>query len=96
MANFWQGQKEDTKNIYWVGWKNMCKSKFRSGLGFKDLHTFNFTLLAKQGWRILRNENSFLHRIYNKAIYFSNSNFFYAKLEHDPFYPCRGIWEARL
>lgn len=94
MANFWWGQTEGTRKIHWIGWRKMCKSKFLGSLGFKDLHSFNWALLVKQGWRILQNEGSLLHCIY-KARYFPGSNFFDSILGPNPSYAWRGIWEAR-
>lgn len=62
----------------------MCTFKFQGGLGFKKIGTFNFALLAKQGWHILQNETSMLHQIY-KVRYFSKIIFFnqtWAKIHH--------------
>lgn len=38
-------------------WKTLRKNKNDEGLGFRDLHSYNKTLLAKQAWRILNNPN---------------------------------------
>lgn len=72
----------------------MCESKANGGMGFKDLKTFNMALLAKQGWRIHKEEYSLLHRIF-KANYFPSSNFKESKLGAAPSYVWRGIWEAK-
>ncbi|GAV76861.1 hypothetical protein CFOL_v3_20334, partial [Cephalotus follicularis] len=37
MSNFWW---------HWLSWGKLCKSKYRGGLGFRDLQAFK---LAKQG-----------------------------------------------
>lgn len=72
----------------------MCEPKFKCGLGFKYLRTFNLAFLAKQGWRILLKENTMLHRLY-KARYFTKGQFLDAGLGHNPSYTWRGLWEAK-
>lgn len=87
------GAKEECK-IHGIGWKIMSMSKFHGGLGFKSLSMFNMTLLAKQGWRIVNNENSLLHRVF-KAKYFPNYSLFEANLGSNHSFTWLGIWEAR-
>lgn len=72
----------------------MCAPKSEGGMGFKDLKTFNKALLVKQGWRILHETSSLLHKIY-KAKYFPHVNFLEAGLGEHPSYAWRGIWEAK-
>ena len=43
-------------------------------MGFKGLRAFNMALMAKQGWRILRNPKSLLHSVF-KAKYFAKVSF---------------------
>lgn len=57
----------------------MCLPKYKGGLGFKDLNYFNLALLTKQGWHIVHNDQSLLHRAY-KARYFPNSSLFKSRL----------------
>ncbi|XP_042952134.1 uncharacterized protein LOC122289223 [Carya illinoinensis] len=94
MARFWVGQKSNERKICWINWKKMCESKLSGGLGFKNLQMFNMALLAKQGWRIMTQESSLLHRIF-KARYFATSSFKDSKLGGAPSFVWRGIWEAK-
>lgn len=78
LARFWWGQDEDHGKIHWHSWRKLCTPKAAGGMGFRDLHTFNKSLLAKQCWRLLRNPNALWARIL-KARYFPNCSFLDAK-----------------
>ncbi len=41
IRRFWLGQRGDETKMSWVGWKSLCMSKIRGGMGFQDLHAFN-------------------------------------------------------
>lgn len=73
-GGFWWGKKEKERKIAWVSWKNLCKPKVDGGMGFGDLKAFNLALLGKQGWWILQNPTSLVHRVL-KAKYFAKSSF---------------------
>ncbi|PWA54280.1 hypothetical protein CTI12_AA437140 [Artemisia annua] len=64
----------DNKHLYWLHWDRLSKPKDTGGLGFRDLHSFNLALLAKQGWRLLINRNSFWARVL-KGLYFPKGHF---------------------
>lgn len=49
VSQFWWGQKANERRIHWVKWEEMCLSKKRGGMGFRDLLNFDLALLAKQG-----------------------------------------------
>lgn len=72
----------------------MSLPKEEGGLGFRDLKTFNLTLLAKQGWRLQTRTTSLVHRDF-KARYFPNGNFLSAKMGHHPSYAWRSIMAAQ-
>lgn len=42
--------------------KSFCEPKDEGGMCFRDLYAFNLAMLAKQGWRIIHNPNSFCAR----------------------------------
>lgn len=69
--NFWWGDENKDK-IHWVRWDTLCESKKDGGMGFRDLRSFNLTMLGRQVWRILHNPDALLSRIF-KAKYFSDS-----------------------
>ena len=74
IRNFWWGQREKERKLARLAWEKMCVPKSEGGMGFKDLKAFNLALLAKQGWRLTQNTESFACRVL-KARYFLNSNF---------------------
>lgn len=75
MGNFWWGQKEYERKIHWNILDKMCIPKCKGGMGFRNLHSFNLAILVKQGWRILKDDQSLLHKIY-KARYFPHFSLF--------------------
>ena len=94
MAKFWWNQRKEEKKIHWMSWAKMCDTKQNGGMGFKDLRVFNDALLAKNGWRIMQNTDSLLHKIF-KARYFPTTHFFDAALGHNPSFVWRGIWGTK-
>lgn len=63
-------------------------------LGFKDLHMFNMSLLAKHSWKLMIDSALMIYKIY-KTKYFPTTNFLEAKLGPSPSKICRGICKAR-
>ncbi|XP_026399279.1 uncharacterized protein LOC113295145 [Papaver somniferum] len=50
--NFWRGHKTG-KGIKFIAWDNINKSKDLGGIGFRDLETFNISLICKLVWKII-------------------------------------------
>ncbi|CAN1323326.1 Putative ribonuclease H protein At1g65750 [Linum perenne] len=55
--------------MHWVNASKFTNPKSEGGLGFKDIMTFNLALLAKQGWRVLHENDQLWAQIFN-GIYF--------------------------
>ena len=47
---FWR-KKKDKRAYHWVKWSRVCRSKKKGGLGIKDLHKQNISLLVKWWWK---------------------------------------------
>lgn len=80
VGNFWWGQRKNERKMHWVAWNKVCRAKGKRGIRFRDLAQFNIALLAKQGWRILQDENSLVSRVL-KARYFPKCNFMEAPVK---------------
>jgi hypothetical protein len=48
---FWAGSAEK-KKYHFVKWKWICKPKEKGGLGIKNLHKFNVSLMCKWQWKL--------------------------------------------
>lgn len=57
------------------------------GLGFRRFKEFNVSMLAKQGWSLINNDNPLVTRCL-KAKYYPEGDFLTAKLGKNPSY----IW----
>ena len=77
-----------------VGYFVSENKKKEGGMGFRNMEVFNYTLLAKQGWRLMENPNSLVARVL-KAKYFPNSSFLQAKLGSSPSFLWRSILEGK-
>lgn len=94
MNSFWWGNGGSGKGIKWMSWAKLCDEKENGGLGFKDMHQFNIAMLAKQGWRLLNDDNPFVTSIM-RARYFPNTDYLNAKLGDNPSYMWRSIFSAQ-
>lgn len=93
MNSFWWGRGPSGKGIKWMSWNRLCALRSSGWLGVRSLMSFNTAMLAKQGWRILNEENR-LVSIIMKAKYFSNTNFLNAEVGVNPSFVWRSIMYA--
>jgi hypothetical protein len=76
-----------------MSWKKMWRPKSKGGMDFQDLRCFNKALLAKQGWRLIQNPDSWVGKII-KAKYFPRGSFLELGLGNKPSFACRSIFGA--
>ncbi|XP_074347208.1 uncharacterized protein LOC141686043 [Apium graveolens] len=91
---WWKSSAKKDKNIHWMSWERMCRSKMYGRLGFRHLHEFNVALLDKQGWRLVINPDSLVARIF-KARYYPQEYFLNAKTGDSPSFIWRSVLEAQ-
>lgn len=87
---WWQSSNSNQKGIHWKEWGSLTTHKMMGGLGFKDLHDFNVSMLGKQGWRLLNNQTSLVSRVY-KARYYPRCDFLNASIGNNPSFVWRSI-----
>ena len=58
MSRFWWRDTEEKNRMHWFAWWRMYNPKNIGGMGFRDLHSFNLAMLAKQSMRLLSNPDS--------------------------------------
>ena len=94
VARYWQGQNQEKRKIHQIKQSTLCNSKKKERMGFRDLHVFNLTMLAKQAWRLIHINWSLFYRVY-KARYSPNTSFLDAELGNNPSFVWRSLLAAR-
>ena len=94
IKKFWWGQRGERRKIHCLKWEELTKSKLEGGMGFRDIAMFNDSLLAKQAWRLLKNPNSLLHKVF-KACFFTNCTFMEAKHSSSDSHAWKNILHGR-
>ena len=64
LTRFWWDANPEKRKMCWVAWDTLTQPKYAGGLGFRDIETFNDSLLAKIGWRLISNPESLLALCY--------------------------------
>ena len=91
---WWRSNRSGGKGINWLKWENLCKLKGCGGLGFKQLHLFNITMLGKQLWKLLTCPDSLVAKII-KARYYLRTSVLQASVGHNLNYMWRSILVAK-
>lgn len=73
IGRFWWAQQQNEAKTHWLSWDVLTRSKKDGGLGYKELHAFNLSMLAKQGWRLLTDPDTLCAKVL-KARYFPDGD----------------------
>jgi hypothetical protein len=93
IAKYWWNNQDKENSIHWVSWERLVASKSDGGLGFRDLHSFNMAMLAKQSWRLIQKPDSLCAQIL-KATYFPDTHLLKAKVRDGCSYTWRSIMQG--
>lgn len=93
-AKFWWEQTNNDCKIHWLSWDKLSLPKAQGGMGFRILRVFNLAILAKQGWKLLKEPGSLLHRCL-KACYFPRCSFLEASDRQNSPYTWKSIIAAK-
>ncbi|CAL1383383.1 unnamed protein product [Linum trigynum] len=94
MARFWWGYSVDKEKAHWVSWRNLCRSKFDGGLGFRRFEDFNQALLAKVAWRVWQEPHTLLAQVL-KGKYFAQTSILQAKRGSRPSWGWTSVLHGR-
>lgn len=89
------GAENNKRCAYWINRETLFKDKSRGGLSLKDLKSFNLAMLAKQGWRILKNPESLLARVM-KMKYFPSCDLLSAPVSNSSSFVWKSIYSGLI
>ena len=93
-ARYWWGQIGNERKIHWLSWDKLSRPKLEGGVGFKNLRQFNLAMLAKQGWRLMQDQEMLAFKCL-KARYFPRYHFLEASDSPNNSYIWKSIMVAK-
>jgi hypothetical protein len=69
ISQLWWGDVENDKKMRWFACWKLCYPKNEGGMGFRDFHSFNLAMLAKQSWRLINDPQSLYARVLGAKYY---------------------------
>jgi hypothetical protein len=91
---FWWGHGNgNRRGMHWLSWERLSVPKCFGGMGFKNLKAFNMAMLGKQAWKLLTHPDSLITRLL-KARYYPSSDYFSARVGHNPSFVWRSLWSV--
>lgn len=94
LTRFWWDANSETRKMCWVAWSTLTKPKYAGGLGFRDIQSFNDALLAKIGWRMIKEPDSLLAKVF-LGKYAKDCSFLDCPVPSSASHGWRGILEGR-
>jgi hypothetical protein len=88
ICDFWWGDNKNARKVHWNAWENLTKPKGRGGMGFRDMHLFIQSLLARLAWRLFQNPSSLCARVL-KLRYYPQGNILDTVFSSDPSPVCK-------
>ena len=73
ISKFWWGDDDNSNKMHWMAWWKLCYPKNEGGMGFRNFHSFNLAMLAKQVWRLIKDPNSLCASVL-RSKYFPNGD----------------------
>ncbi|PNX99881.1 ribonuclease H, partial [Trifolium pratense] len=58
MRNFIWGARDNQRNWHTIAWDDICRPKNQDGLGIKNVHLYNKSLIMKLAWNLLTNPSA--------------------------------------
>jgi hypothetical protein len=93
IGRYWWSQQEKENKMHWISWDKLTLPKSNGGLGFRDIHAFNLSMLAKQSWRLIRDPGSLCARIL-RAKYYPHGDILKARKSGSLSYTWRSIMKG--